>query len=456
MVCGSGNNGGDGVVVARTLASWGRPVRLLDGGGRGIRRALLHGWEPPVPGPDDGDDLLPPGGVVVDALLGTGVRGAVRGAQAEWVTRINRAGGPVVSLDVPSGVDADLGRVAGEVVQASLTVAFGWPKLGTLLHPGRRSVGRLVAVEIGFPPVAPDEFGTVLVTPAWAAHRRPVRDVDTHKNAVGSLLLVAGGPGMAGAAILAGRGALRAGVGLLRVASHPSHRTILQTALPEALFVDLADSRALDDAVGASGALALGPGLGTDEAMARALRRVLDAGVVPTVLDADALNLVASGALPLDSPGGGRPLLLTPHPGEMARLMDEPRDRIQEDRPAAARRGAARFQAALLLKGRPSLVATPDGMLRVDGGGSSDLATAGMGDVLTGVCGRFLSAGMPPGEAGALALHVTGRAAARAHLGQGLSPTDVAEGVPGALMEDGAGETDLPFPFVLLDQDAPT
>lgn len=458
VVCGSGNNGGDGVVVARTLAAWGRPVRLVDGGGRGLPGPLLHGWEPPVldAGGDAGSVFLP-GTVVVDALLGTGVRGAVRAPQAEWITRINEAGGPVVSLDVPSGVDADGGRVADGAVRASLTVAFGWPKLGTLLHPGRSFVGRLVAVEIGFPPLDPDAVPTFLVTPAWAAARRPSRGPDTHKNAVGSLLLAAGSPGMAGAAILAGRGALRAGVGLLRVASHPSNRIILQTALPEAIFLDLLHGAPLDEAVDASSALALGPGLGTDDGAAGALRRVLERRPLPTVLDADALNMAASGALPpLEHLGGERPLLLTPHPGEMSRLMGEPRDRIQEDRPGAARRGAARFRAALLLKGNPSLVATPDGVLRVDGGGSSDLATAGMGDVLTGVCGRFLAAGIPAGESGALALHVTGRAAARAHLGAGLSPRDVAEGLPQALMEESPGHTDLPFPFVILDQDAST
>lgn len=454
VVCGSGNNGGDGVVVARTLASWGRRVRLVDGGGRGLPRPLLHGWEPPVHEGTEGDDGLLEGAVVVDALLGTGVRGAVRGLQAEWITRINRAGGPVISLDVPSGVDADLGRVEGEVVHAALTVAFGWPKLGTLLHPGRNAVGRLVAVEIGFPPLTADEIRTVLITPAWAASRRPPRDPDTHKNQVGSLLLLAGSPGMAGAAILAGKGALRAGVGLLRVASDPGNRAILQTALPEAIFVDLQDLRALDRGVEASSALALGPGLGTSEGAVDALRRVLEGPPRPTVLDADALNLAAAGRVPpLAEVGRERPLLLTPHPGEMSRLVGETREIIQGDRPGAAREGASRFHAALLLKGMPSLVATPDGMLRVDGGGSSDLATAGMGDVLTGVCGRFLSAGVKPGAAGALALQATGRAAARAHLGQGLSPLDVAEALPGVLMEEGSGHTDLPFPFVILDQD---
>ena len=462
VVCGGGNNGGDGVVVARTLASWGRTVTLVDAAPGTLRRDLLHGWDPPVerePLPERGEGEGIPGlpDLVVDALLGTGARGAPRAPVDGWIRRINATGLPVISLDVPSGVDADLGEVPGEVVQAVLTVAFGWPKLGLLLHPARARVGRLVAVEIGFPPVDPSLVRAVAITPGWAASHRPRRSSDTHKNRVGSLLLVAGSPGMAGAAILAGRGALRGGVGLLRVASDPANREILQGALPEAIFVDLSDPRAMAEAVVASGALALGPGLGRGEGAARALVGLLEGDPRPTVMDADALNLAAAGALPaLDRLGEGRPLLLTPHPGEMARLLEQPRDEVQHDRPGAARRGALRFRCALLLKGAPSLVATSDGILRVDGVGSSDLATAGMGDVLTGVCGALLAAGLAPGDAGALGLHLTGRSAARAHRGAGLSPMDVAEGLPDALRESGSGTTDLPFGFVTFDQDAPS
>jgi ADP-dependent NAD(P)H-hydrate dehydratase / NAD(P)H-hydrate epimerase len=462
VVCGGGNNGGDGVVLARTLASWGRAVTLVEAAPGTLRRDLLHGWAPPVerePSPDRGEDGGIPGlpDLVVDALLGTGARGAPRAPVDGWIRRINATGLPVIALDVPSGVDSDLGHVPGEVVQAALTVAFGWPKLGLLLHPARPRVGRLVAVEIGFPPVDLSRVRAVAITPGWAHSHRPRRSSDTHKNRVGSLLLVAGSPGMAGAAILAGRGALRGGVGLLRVASDPANREILQGALPEAIFVDLSDPRAMGGALEASGALAVGPGLGIGERVAGALVGVLEGEPRPTVMDADALNLAAAGALPaLDRLGEGRPLLLTPHPGEMARLLEQPRDEVQHDRPGAARRGAQRFRCALLLKGAPSLVATPDGVLRVDGGGSSDLATAGMGDVLTGVCGALLAGGMAPGDAGALGLHLTGRSALLAHRGAGLSPMDVAEGLPDALRESGNGVTDLPFGFVTFDQDAPS
>lgn len=457
VVFGGGNNGGDGLVLARTLAAWGRDVAVVPAGGAPVGEARLHGWglpllevghdEDPVPGHPE---------VVVDAILGTGIRGAPRPPQALWIRRILRTDAAVVSMDVPSGVDGDTGAVPGEAVRAGLTVAFGWPKLGSLLHPARGHAGRLVAVEIGFPPLDPGRVSASLVTPSWAAARRPRREPDTHKNAVGSLLLLAGSPGMAGAALLAGRAALRAGVGLLRIASVSGNREILQSALPEAIVVDSGDAGALDRAMAASRAVAAGPGLGTDDAAATALARILQGLPLPLVLDADALNLSATGRVPgLAEVGRRRPLLVTPHAGEMERITGVPREELLRDRPGSARQAAARFGGAVLLKGTPSLVASPDGTLRIDGGGSSDLATGGMGDVLTGVCGAFLAMGLDPAVAAAVALQGSGRAAARADRGSGLSPVDVAEALPDALREEGPGSTDLPFPFVLLDQDAP-
>jgi ADP-dependent NAD(P)H-hydrate dehydratase / NAD(P)H-hydrate epimerase len=457
VVAGAGNNGGDGLVLARTLLAWGRDVSVVPAGAPPGGEGRLHGWGLPLLDAGGDDDPVPGApAVVVDAILGIGLRGAPRPPQAAWIRRVNRAGVPVVALDLPSGVDADSGGVPGEAVRADLTIAFGWPKLGSLLHPARRFAGRLVAVEIGFPPPDPGSFVASLISPAWAWAHRPTRDPDTHKNAVGSLLLLAGSRGMAGAALLAGRAALRTGVGLLRIASIPENREILQGGLPEAIVVDATDHEALARAIGLSRAVAAGPGMGTDDAATEALRCVLDGPPLPTVLDADALTLAATGRVAgLAAVGAVRPLLVTPHPGEMERITGESRRAVQDDRPGAALRAAGRFHAAVLLKGTPSLVAAPDGTLRVDGGGSSDLATAGMGDVLTGTAGALLAMGAAPALAGALALQATGRGAAMADRGAGLSPVDVAEALPDALREPGPGATDLSFPFVLLDQDAP-
>jgi ADP-dependent NAD(P)H-hydrate dehydratase / NAD(P)H-hydrate epimerase len=459
---GTGNNGGDALVLLRNLAAWGRPVSAVLVGERSEDERLLHGWGIRVLRDTDFhqhaerlDGELARAGVVVDGVLGTGITGSPRERQAWAIRAMNRAEAPVLALDIPSGVDSVTGAVPGDAVVAALTVAFGGAKLGCLLHPGRKLVGRLVVVEIGFPPVEEETFHSVLITPGWVSRRRPMREPDTHKNAVGALLLVAGRSGMAGAAILAARAALRAGVGFLRLASPPENRGILQEAVPEAVYVDASDGDALREAVRASRAVGVGPGLGTGDEGAGILRKVLESGGREALLmDADALNLVASGdAPPLREIGASRDVVVTPHPGEMARLVGLDPKGVTARRPELALGFARETECTVLLKGFPSLVATRRGRLLVDTVGSSDLAAAGMGDVLSGVISAFLAQGSSSDEAAALGLHVSGRAAARTDLRASLTPEDVVGALPGALREEGDGFTDLDLPFVVLDQD---
>ncbi len=459
-VVGSGNNGGDALVLLRTLAAWGRPVAAVLAGDRDETGELIHGWEIPVVsdegvGEEGGDGPLAGAGVVVDGILGTGITGAPRARQAAAIRAVNRAGRPVLALDIPSGVDADTGAVAGEAVEAGVTVAFGWPKLGSLLQPGRSRVGRLVAVEIGFPPPPEDRFPGTVITPGWVREHRPRRGPDTHKYEVGTLLLVAGRPGMAGAAIMAGRAALRTGVGLLRTASPAENRAILQEAVPEAIYVDAGDTDALEEALSDADAVAVGPGMGRDPTAAELLERVAASGKAPLLLDADALTLAGQGVISLEELASRRPVVLTPHAGEMARISAHDKEGIREDRLGAARATARELGCVLLLKGLPSLVADPEGAFLVDAVATSDLAVGGMGDVLTGTAGGFLTQGASPSEAAGLALHVSGRAAARRNLGAGLTPGDVIEEIPHALSEEGWGVSDLALPFVVFDQDAP-
>jgi hydroxyethylthiazole kinase-like uncharacterized protein yjeF len=459
---GRGNNGGDALVLLRNLAAWGRRVTAVLVGERGEDEALLHGWGIRTFLDTDFqssgsllDGELAQADVLVDGILGTGISGPPRERQAFAINAMNRADAPVVSLDVPSGVDADTGEVHGDAVVAQVTVSFGGVKLGGLFHPGRALVGRLVGVEIGFPPVEEDTFSGTLITPGWVSRRLPRRDPDTHKNAVGAVLLVAGHSGMAGAAVLAARGALRAGVGFLRVASPPENRDILQSAVPEAVYVDASDPGALEEAMEASRAFGIGPGLGTGEEGAEILGRVLGGeGNQPVLLDADALNLLASGRGPgLKELGAVREVVLTPHPGEMARLAALDTQGVTTRRPEVALSFARETGCTVLLKGMPSLVASPRGKILVDSVGSSDLAAAGMGDVLSGVISAFLAQGSGPSEAAALGLFTSGRAGVRAGLGVSLTPEDVIEALPGALGEGGEGDTDLDFPFILFDQD---
>ena len=275
---------------------------------------------------------------------------------------------------------------------------------------------------------------------------------DTHKNAVGALVLLAGRKGMAGAAILAGRAAVRAGVGFLRVASVPDNREILQTGLPEAVFVDITDTAAVQKAVSASRAIAVGPGLGVESEGVSAFATILDSDVRPLVLDADALNLVAAGQGPkLEDLGARGDTLVTPHPGEMDRLGGD----AALDSIARARALSTTSGVTVLLKGMPSVVVDPNGQALVDTVVTSDLAQAGMGDVLTGVAGAFLAQGVAPPTAGGLALYHVGRAACTTRKGAGMSVADVVDALPATLLEQGPGETDLDLPCVRFDLDAP-
>ena len=499
---GAGNNGGDALVCLRALAAWGRPVSAVVVGKRPSPDPVSHGWELPTTVFDTGragaarrlERRLTGAAVVVDGLLGTGIKGAPRPAHQAAIEAANRTPGAVVALDAPSGVDGTNGTIPGAAVQADATVAFGWPKLGTLLHPGRTRCGRLVAVEIGFPPRAPWSDGWAeLATPGWASQTLPRRSAATHKNEVGALAVVAG-PAMAGAAALAARSAFRCGAGLVRVCG-PADVAGVVAAVPEVVFVaDTPEARdanlpgrfieadgvpstsgrsleadgipsasghSLEAAIEASRALVVGPGLGTNADAARRLERALAVRAGrPAVLDADALTLLsrdaAGGAIRVGDVIGAGPVVATPHPGEMARLLGCSTAQVQRDRVAAARGLAEARGVVVLLKGAPSLVVEPGGRLLVaTAQDTSDLAVAGMGDVLAGAVGAFLAQSVEPFCAAGLALDVTGRAAAACGLGPSLVPSDVIEAVPAALAQRGNGRATLPFPFVVFDQDAP-
>jgi ADP-dependent NAD(P)H-hydrate dehydratase / NAD(P)H-hydrate epimerase len=450
-VAGSGNNGGDLLVMLRVLRAWGRDVSVIAVGARPPAAELAHGDAVPVVSEDtDALPLLAAASVIVDGMLGTGTAGAPRGRVAEWVARINAAGRPVVALDLPSGVDASTGAVPGEAVRADVTVTFGWPKLGLLLHPARQHCGRLVAVEIGFPEGCLDTTARA-ITPGMVRQCLGGRQPDAHKGSVGRLLVLAGSSGMAGAAALAVEAALRAGAGLVRVASDAANRTVLQSLVPEATFLDR-------DALGESDvepmhALVAGPGLGTDDAAVQALARALELMPGrPTLLDADALNILAKRPDGLSRVAADRPVVITPHVMELSRLTGEAVPDLLADAPGAARAAARRFGAHVLLKGQPSLVAAPDGTLLVNTAGSSDLATAGMGDQLAGTIGALLAGGTEIAMAAAAGMYLSSRAADLCGLGRSLTPRDVSASLSRAMADPGPTESALGLPFVTFDQ----
>lgn len=451
IVAGSGNNGGDAAVVARCLRAWGREVGIFAAGSRPPPQHLLHGFDLTIQSGEVSKDGLRRFDVLVDGILGTGATGAARGPAATAISAMNESGRPILALDLPSGVDAESGAVPGEAILATLTVQFGWPKIGLLLHPARSHCGRLVAVEIGFPPHHAGEDEAALITPEWAARRLPTRPPDSHKGTAGRLLVLAGSQGMAGAALIAAEAACHAGAGLVRVASDPSNRLVIQGGVPEAVFLDRAHLD--EESAGGVHALLAGPGLGADPAGREALDTALSlTGDVPVALDADALNLYAREPDTLRSLASKRDVVITPHPLELSRLLGRPLREITSDAPAAARDAAADFGCAVLLKGQPSMVAAPHQPLLLNTTGSSDLGSAGMGDQLAGAIGAFLAAGASARDAAAIALYYGGRAADLAARGRSLSPRDVSSHLALAFERPGAHRMPFGLPFVTFDQ----
>ncbi len=471
VFAGGGNNGGDGLVCARTLHSWGREVLIV---GVGSRRdascdPLLHGWELPFARLDD--PRVGCSGLFVDACLGTGLRGAPKGEVREAIRTIRSSKGRVAALDSPSGVDGETGEIPGEVARADLTITYGFPKLGMMLQPGRDACGRIVAVEIGFPDpmhdrVAPEALEWAqMLTAGWSHGVAPARSPLDHKNSAGRALIAAGGR-YPGAAVLAAKAALRSGAGVVRVLAPKALRDPILANAPEALVIDQADEAQAIAAVEASDAIAAGPGMGVSEEARALLELILQrANDRPCVLDADALTILAAKGLS----GIGRrektPLLLTPHPGEMARLLGASPEAVQRSRVSSARRLAKELDVVVALKGTPALVAAPRGGLYVSSlEEPSRLASAGMGDVLAGVACAFLARTRERAQdpqrlvqcAGA-ALETMGRAAILARAGSvGTTALDVAEAMPNALHGAAPKVSDLPFPFVTFDQKRPS
>jgi NAD(P)H-hydrate epimerase len=450
---GPGNNGRDAIVMLRTLHSWGRDVTLVTIDPERSDPSLLLNHDIATHDFEHLSHELTCD-LVVDGILGIGARGAPRDDVAAAIRMVNGMHRPVIALDIPSGIDATSGAVPGDVVNATFTITFGWPKLGMLLFPARAHCGRIVAVEIGFPHNPDAPFAAEAVTSGWAAARAPERSADAHKGSSGRLLVLAGQSGMAGAAAIAARAAVRSGTGLVRIASDAANRSILQLAIPEATFIDRAALTA--DEVKAASAIVAGPGMGTDTSARAALDFVLQHGAgIPTLLDADALNLLSDDAGTLAGAAGNRRLVITPHPKELARLLHRPIEEIVTERVRVAQETAARFGAVVLLKGQPSLVAVDGAPLLVNTNGTSDDAVAGMGDQLSGMIGGFMAAGGDTRTSAALGLYYGSRAAWLARKGRSLSPDDVSDALADAFADPGPVASALRLPFITFDQPAP-
>jgi NAD(P)H-hydrate epimerase len=451
VVCGRGNNGGDGFVAARYLAAWGMGVAVLllepevelrePAAGNlhrlGGTRVRVRHWSPSA-----GARELGRADVAVDAIFGTGFRGVPQGASAEAIGTMVESRLPVVAVDVPSGVDGATGEVAGEAVRADLTVTFGAAKPGLVLFPGARLAGVVEVADIGFPPelVVSD---LSLVEAADVAAWIPPRPPDTHKRAAGYAVVVGGSRTMSGAVGLMAGGAYRAGAGLVGVAVPATVLTVVQGAVREAVFAPLPETDAgtiagtsdrLAEMLGQAGSMAVGPGMTADDRTAGWVRELVREAEIPVVLDADGLNAFAGRAAEL-ADRKAEHLVLTPHGGEFVRLAGG--GAIGVDRVARVRELASETRAVVLLKGSRTLVGGPDGRVRVNPTGGPYLATGGTGDVLTGMIAGLLARGLRPDDAAASAAYVHGVAGALAAevAGDGATAGDVLDRVPRALAE---------------------
>ncbi len=430
VVCGPGNNGGDGFVACRYLADRGaRPVCVLLGSVPGLRgdalvnaRRLLDLGARilEVSAADQRLPFLEHSDVIIDAIFGTGLSRPAQGLFADAITAINRAGKYVVSIDVPSGIDAETGEVHEPTVRASLTVTMGLPKYGLVLFPAAACTGKLRVADIGIPAEVLARGGdTFLVDREYVRSVIPCRAKDGHKGTFGTVLLVCGSRGFSGAACLAGRAAVRSGCGLVRLAYPRSISDVVGSQVVEAVKVPLPETRRGTLAAEASSsivrlaeevqALAIGPGLTTSAATRDAVLRVLRDVTCPLVIDADAINVLA-GQLGILARLKA-PAVLTPHPGELGRLTGLEAGRINAQRISLPRKLAKEWNVVLVLKGAPTVTATPDGMVYVNSTGNSGLGTGGTGDVLTGLLAGLLAQGVRPADASVAAAFLHGFAA---------------------------------------------
>jgi len=458
-VSGKGGNGGDALVAARLLCMMGFTVRaftlspidelaettqerakLLEGSFPGRLHPLEEGLR-------ELERALSAADCVIDGLLGIGVDRPLSGRYRAAVQAINRADAMRVAVDLPTGIPADSGKIIGEAVHADLTIAMAAYKPAHLLYPARSLCGRIEVVPVGYPTklwegVTPVAYVT---DSNWVRARLPGRSPAGHKGTFGRVLIVAGSLGMSGAAIFAAQGALRAGAGLVTVACPEVILPIVASAVPEALTIPLPHTdghlgpealSALEDALSHADAVAIGPGLGRAPETGRLVRALLPTVAGPVVLDADGLFAISGHLEAVESIAGHA--VLTPHPGEMARLVGRPIPELEADRIEVARAFAREHGVVLLLKGRPTAIGTSDGQVFLNPTGNTGLATGGSGDVLTGIIAGLLGGGASPEEAAVIGAYLHGYGAdylTRDRAERAIIPSDLIQALPFVVKE---------------------
>lgn len=468
ILVGRGNNGGDGLAVARYLVNRGIPCRIflftaqeelkgdaatnleiLKRMGIAVQEVLnLQEWEEQKP-------LVASADLLLDGIFGTGLKGSVEGFFREIIESVNFLKKPVVAIDIPSGLDADSGQVLGSCIQAQITVTFGLAKRGLFVHPGAQAAGKVVIVDISIPSPAleGEKIQDHLLEAADFLPFLPARKPDAHKGQFGHLLVLAGSPGKTGAAALVSQAALRVGTGLITLGIPESLNPILEEKLTEVMTEPLPETREKTLALSAQQrifelcsrktTLAIGPGLSLNTETTRLVQQLIRKCPLPAVIDADGLSALAGKTEILRK--SQKELILTPHPGEMARLAGSSIEDVQKNRIEVARGFAEEYGVVLVLKGSRSLVASPGGEIFINPTGNPGMASGGVGDVLTGMIAGLMAQGFPVLEAAKLGVYLHGLAGdytAFLKGERGIAATDLVELAPTVLnaLASGRGE----------------
>ncbi len=433
IFAGKGNNGGDGFVVARHLLNAGAEVKVMlladvkdISGDAKVNLDILQAMGQkiyPLVNPNNLNIVklaMVYTDLIVDAIFGTGFKGAVPEHIGNVIEIINSSGKPVISVDIPSGLEANTGKVHGACIKANMTVTFAHAKLGLVIQQGPEYAGELTVADISIPPGLVDTQGIrrFLITPEIIKKIIPVRRYEGHKGTYGRVLVVGGSEGLSGAAVMASNAALKAGAGLVTLAVPEGLHALMEVKLTEVMTRPLPQTREVSidvealplvqELLNAADVLALGPGMSTNESSVEFVRQLLPALEKPAVIDADGLNAL-SGAVDLLKECPAQ-LILTPHPGEMARLLGIKTEEVQNNRIEVVLEASKNWGTVLVLKGYRTLVASPDGMLYVNPTGNPGMASGGTGDVLTGIIAGLLAQGLTPLEAAVSGVYFHGLA----------------------------------------------
>ena len=429
VLCGGGNNGGDGFVIARELHNQGRKVEVfmtsvpakLKGDAKTNYNIAKKFGVPVSPARKFLNTRLSGHYLIVDALLGTGLSKDIKGTLSDVIKKANRLPCPVMAVDIPSGISSDTGQIMGTAMKANVSVTFGLPKRGHLIYPGAEYTGRLFIEDIGFPAslINSDKIKINLFRSDDAISLLPARAKSSHKGTFGHVLLIAGSRGKTGAALMAAKACLKAGAGLMTIGTAETVVNSLQSRVTEEMLLPLNDKGNGTISYTAANSiikflkvrgdvLVIGPGLSVDDEIKTLVAEVVTHSKVPVVIDADGLNALAGNTGVLKKCKS--PLILTPHPGEMSRLEGTGAGREVPDRITRALSFARKTKTFLVLKGVPTVTATPEGTAFINSSGNPGMATAGTGDVLTGMIASFLAQGLPPAHASALGVYMHGYA----------------------------------------------